>query len=43
MGGDDLRRWVAALSAAGLLARGARVNLEIDPIARYVERMLAER
>jgi riboflavin synthase len=25
------------------LARGARVNLEIDLIARYVERMLAER
>jgi len=32
-----------AATTLGRLARGARVNLEIDPIARYVERMLAER
>ena len=32
-----------AVTTLGRLARGARVNLEIDLIARYVERVLAAR
>jgi riboflavin synthase len=31
-----------AVTTLGGLARGARVNLEVDLLARYVERMLAE-
>lgn len=31
------------VTTLGRLARGARVNLEVDLIARYVERLLAER
>jgi riboflavin synthase len=41
--GVNLIPHTRAVTTLGQLAPGARVNLEVDPIARYVERLIGER
>lgn len=41
--GVNLIPHTLAVTTLGALRAGARVNLEVDPIARYVERLIGER
>jgi riboflavin synthase len=41
--GVNLIPHTRAITTLGRLAPGARFNLEVDPIARYVERLISER